>query len=381
MHIIIVIIVFSAIYFAINKIYFNYWDKRLDVKVEFSTASAFEDEKIFLIETISNRKWLPIPWLSLKFGVSRKLKFMDESYERGGAVTSDFYYRNDLFSVLMKHKIVRKIPCECKRRGFYVIDKLDLLSSGAFGGGKYITSTANSGCLSVYPKPIKFEDFPAPFRKLTGNVIARKYLYPDPFEFRGIREYELIDSLKSVNFAASAKCGALMTNVYNHTVSQEIVIILNLQQYRRWSDSTVFEYAIRMAAALASRFLEESVAVSLMSNGTDVVTGIEVGVESGSGANHMERIYHVLSRMEYDGVAVSVVDMLEIVEQSYEREPLYIIISTYCDSDLVDKFKEMRRNFFDMLWLVPTTEEDSELLKINELLCDEIIECEVEFNG
>ena len=74
--------------------YAKHWDEELFVSLAFSRKSTVRGESCELLETIENRKLLPLPVLKVKFQVSRQLAFEDAGTESS---VTDQYYRNDVF--------------------------------------------------------------------------------------------------------------------------------------------------------------------------------------------------------------------------------------------------------------------------------------------
>ena len=64
-------------------------------------------------EVVENKKALPLPVLGVKFQVARALHFAKDP----NAGVSDFYYRSDVFSVMMFQKITRSLPFLATKRG------------------------------------------------------------------------------------------------------------------------------------------------------------------------------------------------------------------------------------------------------------------------
>src|SRR5690606_32141098 len=110
---IILLITFALLIFLQRLLYSRYWSSRLSANLDFSARVGQEGEQIFLNEQITSSKPLPLPWLTVKFQVSRHLLFPDNV----NATVSDDYYREDLFSLGMYQRITRKLPVQLKRRG------------------------------------------------------------------------------------------------------------------------------------------------------------------------------------------------------------------------------------------------------------------------
>ena len=114
MLIIVMLLGAGAVYMVLRKIYAALWYKNLTVRIDFSKKNAVCGETIELVETVTNKKRLPLPYINLKFQVNRAFRFEDGEEN---SVVSDNTYRNDIFSLMMYQKVTRKIPIKCTKRG------------------------------------------------------------------------------------------------------------------------------------------------------------------------------------------------------------------------------------------------------------------------
>ena len=187
-------------------IYSHYWEKGLSAELLFSRESAVEGEECLLLERVENRKLLPLPMLKVKFQVSRNLRFSDEG---DGAVT-DKYYRNDILSLGPRQRVTRKIPFLCGARGYYRIRGLDLVAADLFLTREMIAEAEADTTLYVYPRPAAGVELDTALQKLNGEILAKRHMLEDPFEYRGIREYAAFDEMKTINWKATARMGELM---------------------------------------------------------------------------------------------------------------------------------------------------------------------------
>ncbi len=290
------IVVVALLVTVQERLYRRFWSKKLSLSLEFSTKTVFEGEKLFLTEKVSNAKILPLPWLCVKLQLSRKLFFIGDKYDN--IHVSDYLYRNDLYSVMFYQKITRKLPLICLSRGYYTIKSADLVSSNILISEKLIIPVPCNTSVTVYPKLINTPLLEFPFQKIYGAVLTKRFINPDPFEFRGMREYEPYDDFKSINYKASARVGKLMVNLYGYTNDMEVLLILNLQKYSAWSSELIFEDSIRLAASLAKLLLEKGISVGLLSNGRDIITDTPIHIKPGSGSNHLLNIYEALARID-----------------------------------------------------------------------------------
>lgn len=372
MQLIVLLAVVFLIIWAQAAIYKRYWRHGLSLDISFSSPAAYEGDRLFLIETISNAKMLPLPWVNVKFQLSRELKFDAD----GDSKSTDDYYRNDLFLIFMFQRVRRELPFRCNKRGYYTVKSADLLSGDILVSKKFACHIGFGASLHVFPGRIDLLDTEIPFRRLSGSITAQRMIDPDPFEFRAIREYMPADPQKNVNFKASAKTGQLMVNVFNPTVTQEIVVFLNLQPYTSWPLEELYEQAVRLCGAMAAAYLDEGIPVSFITNGIDCVTKERIGNISGASGGQTS-ILEALARIDLKRVSGDFAADIVNYAENAPSEPVYLLISTYCGEDIQDAFGMLKQKGFDAMWIIP----DSRVKRTKEpdcghLLNDDIIRWE-----
>lgn len=372
MEIVVVLLCALFIYLLQGHIYKKYWRRGLTLSLRFERDTAFEGETLSLVEVLTNNKLLPLPFVTVKFQVSRKLGFLDAHNSQ----VTDYYYRADLFSITMRQRITRRLPFVCSKRGYYTIHGADLVSNNLLGTEKYAKRESPSTYLTVYPNFTDLGDISLPFGRIGGSVLARSILNPDPFEFRGIREYLPTDSLRQINFKASARTGMLMSNEYSETLSQEIILVLDIEKYREWITGDLYEYAIRLAASVADMATRKDIPVRFISNGLDVVTGEEEHCAAGLGERQLYDILELLARIDLDKEPAR--KGSELLEDSLAQQhgnAIFILVSPYYRADLREMFEKCRDEAFDALWLLPYYKTEPEA---KELGSDDVLLYEVE---
>jgi uncharacterized protein (DUF58 family) len=359
MQIILILFVVVTLCVLQGYLYAKKWLHHLSVDLAFEKNGVFEGDQIQLKEIIRNQKWMPLLWLSIKFQVSKNLLFLDQTSSQ----TSDDYYRYDLFSVLFYQKIIKTLPIRCSKRGFYVIKDLQLFSGDLLGFNKLVHNTTSLTYLYVYPRLLSIDELITPFQKMMGEILARRFIIEDPFEFRGIREYSSFDSLKTVNWKATAKTGHLKVNVHDYTASQEIMILLNLQQESLWDLDKLQEESIRIAASLATYYMDEGIPVGFMTNGLDLSTKEEIRILPGSHAEHMQTFYEYVARID---TQLPIRDFSEILKEEIplqSTEPLWVLVSHYHQSDLEEQVISARSKGFIVQWIIPKMPDTQVILE------------------
>lgn len=204
-------------------LYGKLWDRNLKAEVFFRQDGLSEGEEGEIVQIIENRKWLPLTMLKVKFQTSRYIGFSDVV----GSKTTDQYYRNEIFQIGGGEKITRKLKFTAEKRGYYQIENMDLVGTDLFLVKENVKHITADTSLYVYPKLFSGEKFHLSLQKMNGDIQVKRHLLEDPFSYRGIREYQPYDDMRSVNWKATAKSGALKVNQKGYSAMQTIRIFLN----------------------------------------------------------------------------------------------------------------------------------------------------------
>jgi uncharacterized protein (DUF58 family) len=345
----------GLVYWIVGMLYARNWNKGLSVDIRFAVDHVIKGESTELIEEVKNQKYLPLPYIYIKFKVDKSLYFVNED---GNSAVSDYSYRNDVFSLMNYQRAVRKIPISCNKRGVYGINRIDMVSTGAFMNDILAMTVEKNAFITVYPEAVSADRLEIPFRQIIGNVERNRYLYEDKFVFRGIRDYESYDSFSQVNWKASARSGSLMVNQYNETTSQEVCILLNMESNGMIRSEALSEESISLAAGLVQMFVEQGIQTSLITNGRDCETKENVVIHGGSGLAHLNVVNTALARLDYNGELDSFSQLLDIYESEAEEneagrmtDKMYLMISENTRQNLQESYRRLDRNMG--VWIVP----------------------------
>ncbi|MCL2836262.1 MAG: DUF58 domain-containing protein [Defluviitaleaceae bacterium] len=341
--------------------YRKLWSRKLTVEVSYGSRDAFEGQTVGFQETVWNGKRIPMPYINIRYTQSQHLRQTDLS----GKSTYSGRDRSSLFAVPGKRRVTRKTLLVCEKRGFYVLSKGTVLSSDMLLSRTYRKDIELSESLTVYPREIEVSDIEIPYKRLCGEVLTKRFILPDPFEFGGVREYQPFDSFRQINFNAWAKTGVPMSNIYGHTVSQEVRIVLNMQRYSLFYRDGVFENAIRLAAFLARQYLEAGIPVSFVTNGLDCVTYAPGRAEKGRTMRHLREIYEILARMDISKNVICEPITAFLPEKSELNADGMVValISSYDGGELYEWHNATVEAGVDVLWIAPRCEHDKNMYK------------------
>ncbi len=349
MQLIVAIIIAIAIFVWQQILYSRMWDEKLDISIGFADSYIDAGESSSLIEVINNDKLLPLPVLHVKFSTERSFVF--EDYDNTSV--TDYYHRNDAFSVMGNQKITRNLGFQATKRGVFTISGVTVTAKDFFMTRSFAESKACYDMLYVFPKKIDTYQLSTFFNTVLGDIETKRGLLEDPYTFRGIREYDRRDNMSKVNWKASAKSGELMVNMYGYSWEPRVKILLNLDTNLMIKSEYIRELCISLASSLASDFLDNQVSVGLMSNGLDKKMEELGELNGGTTLEHMITIDKYLASI-YDNSGVD--GFLGIVDglvDSFDRDSTYIIISSYHKDNLLVKLDYLRSIGVDIHMLVP----------------------------
>lgn len=345
--------ILAFIIFVVQQnIYKKLWNQNLTAAISFGASSIFEGQEGQLKEIIENRKRLPLSMLKVKFQTDRHLLFEDTK----GSRTTDQYYRNDIFQVNGGEKITRTIRFTGGRRGYYTITTMDIVAADLFMTSQFVDTLSVSTSLYVYPKLFDSREFRRSLQQLNGEVLTKRHLLEDPFEYRGIREYQPTDDLRSINWKATAKTGDFKVNQKNYTALQSVRIFMNLEDNGVLKKEEAVEASIQVVAGLCDFFLKQGFKVSCYGNGVDMINDLPVSIEASAARGQMEAILRSLARVDTTKPVVDFAATFgkRLIEEANGTITCFVSPNHYQSFlDLVEKYHNLGK---DYIWFYPISE-------------------------
>ena len=218
---------------------------------------AFSGETVDIDLLLENISRLPLPWLEFSESIPPELR-------RGESAT----WAIGLGS-RQKRRLEYKV--QAGRRGYYQIGPARLTSGDLFGLVRPSSGQLEADFLTVYPRIIPLVELGLPSRLPFGTIASHQRLFEDPARPAGVRDYRSGDSLRQINWKATAHANQLLVRRYQPAISLETAILLDLhnEDYEKkdWRYHT--EWAVVVAASLAAHLANQRQPVGLLSNGID----------------------------------------------------------------------------------------------------------------
>lgn len=351
MHYILAMMIAAGLYYLQMSYYKKHWQDHLYAKVSYSKTHANIGETITLTEQVNNEKHLPLPVLYVKFSTSRTFLFDDME----NAAVSDRYHRNDIFSIMGQQHIIRNLQFLTTKRGYYAIDHLDLVVHDLFMRASFANKQFNHAALYVYPSLLTDRNSLKHTSSIIGDL-TQTDLYEDPLSFRGIREYMTGDSMRYINWKATAKTNDLMVNTYFDIQNTQVVLLFNLDTNAIQRDKKLHEYMICVVATLLHHMSTKDFAIRLAINITDPLTEEVITTDVGKGKEHLQSLLEILSRLDLSRELTPFEDFFydkyTIFDHS-NSNTAYVIVSNYRKETLLTKYYEKKNQGYRIHFLCP----------------------------
>lgn len=268
----------------------HWWVRRSLRKLEVQRVlvqRAFAGEQIDVVLNFTNRSWLPIPWLQVREQVPLELKDRDTYsivLSVGGRARTRHHYK-----------------LQAKQRGLYRLGPLVLKTGDLFGFSSATWNETSGVQVTVYPQVLPLHKLGLPSRSPFGTLKSRQRLFEDPTRMAGVRDYAVGDSMRRIHWKASAHEDGLLVKKFQPAIALNMTIVLDLDRsgYPVRGMVGFSEWAIVVAASVASYAIEQRQAVGLICNGLDpFADGVAGPIPPHQGQGHLMALLALLARIQ-----------------------------------------------------------------------------------
>ena len=277
---------------------------RLDVAQELSLDHAFVGESIRYRMRISNRKLLPLPWLSLRTEVPEVLAPLGRNLEPIG--TPKMARLDRLTGLRWYERLTWEYTIPLNHRGYFAFGRTALRAGDLFGFFTRERVVPTALTLWVYPPVLPMDPLGLPARRPLGEERGADPLFDDPARLRGLRDYQAGDPLRRVDWRATARRQALQTRTYDPASSPSLLLALNVATMpEAWQGfyGELFERAVTVCASLATAYADARVPFGLVANCTYPGRDGTIRLPMGRAQSQMIRALESLAMVDVYAVA------------------------------------------------------------------------------
>ena len=297
------------------------------------TPRAFLGDDVKVRLEIRNTGILPVPWLRVQDSLPIELAapgLFKRVLSMGSRGKEEFEY-----------------VLKTRKRGYYPIGPLVASSGDLFGLGVENRLEGGLSHLTVYPKIYILSKLELPSRSPMGTLRHKQPIFEDPTRVLSKRDYVAGDSLRRVDWKATAITGRLQVKQFEPSIALETAIFLNLNlnEYDLRARFDATELAIIIAASIANRVIDQKQALGLNTNGLDPLSNLQrfrpLPIRRGQG--HLMHILDVLARIE----AAETLPFLDMLRQEIVHLPwgsTLVLVTGSAEEALFDGLFQIRRS-------------------------------------
>ena len=239
------------------------------------------------------------------------------------------------------------LTLHCTRWGAFAVGPALVRARDAFGFHTWETTVGRAQPLRVYPGIETMRSLLEPLETqvYVGNQVSRARA--DGIEFAEIREWTPGDSLRRVNWRASAKNqrggGELWVNEQHPERNTDIVLFLDTFADVRSGSRGTLDMTVRAAASLAHRYLERKDRVALVSFG-----GFLSWLLPASGTRQLYRIVDSLLQMDVV-LSFASKDIDVLPPRTLPAKALVLALSPLLDARSAAALVDLRARGYDLV--------------------------------
>jgi uncharacterized protein (DUF58 family) len=374
-------VIFTLIYLFLGVyILGGMWSRKILAGItykRFLPVRAFFGDDIPVRVEVGNPGWLPAVWLRIQESVP-----VDLSIQKN---------LKQVVSLGPRGKTRFEYLLRARKRGYYRIGPLFVSSGDLIGFLREQQREGTTDHLIIYPRIVHLTNMKLPSRSPMGTMRHTQPIFEDPTRVLSKRDYVAGDSLRRVDWKATAATGRMQVKQFEPSIALETVVFLNLnnEEYdvRSRIDST--EQAIVVAASICNWVVGKKQSAGLITNGVDpLITGdpyskapvdspqlsreaisrealvmrdaasaqpapgaapdLAEPVPPRKGQAHLMRILDVLARIQ----AANTIPLAELIRREYLGLPwgtTLIVVTGQVDDALFDQLFQVRRGGMNLV--------------------------------
>ncbi len=308
----------------------------------------FVDESTQLRLSLTNRKFLPVPWVEVQERFSTPIEVIGGRVHPSGVPRTVVLYRNT--SLAPNEALSWPLELRAVERGYYRIGPTRLRSGDLFGFFEREREVGGRTALVVYPQTLTLPDLALVHARPFGDQRGGNPLFEDPERVVGLRDYVAGDPLKRVDWKATARAGRLVSRVYEPSRTQAVVVALNITTLPGNSFGTnvrLLERGVSVAASVAVSAFDGRSALGLIANGSFPDADRPIRIGAGRAPEQLNRVLEALAMIS--GFTTSrLADELTGRARSLPTGATVVVVSSLLDEALTASLRRLRAEGHDV---------------------------------
>lgn len=293
--------------------------ERVELRRLLPESRAFPGEQLRLTYRLTNQKLIPLPRIEVRDEIPTLLT--PEELDLPPAFSPDANHYTHRTHLGWYERASWSLDLPCPERGYYRLGPARLRSGDGFGIFTEQREETEIDSIVVYPRTVSMEDLGLPAARPFGDMRGRERIFEDPLRFAGVRDYEPGDSLRRIDWKATARRGELQSRVYEPSTTHHIIVALNVDTLEHsWQGfiPELLEAGIVVTASVAKWAHEDRQAVGLIANGSLPNSDRPIVISPGRSPDQLPRLLEALGGIR----PMTVEPLADLIEHESHRLPL-----------------------------------------------------------
>ena len=303
----------------------------------------FIDEETEMTISVLNRKPLPLGKLSVVDEIPDEVEVADARMAVSSSPNTNIIMHNT--SLAWYERIRWEYKIKGNRRGYFKIGPARMESGDLFGFFESHKPVERNDYILVYPKVVPLPELGIPAVRPLGETRGGIRIFQDESRPSGLREYEVGDPLKIVDWKATARMQSLQVRTFDPSSAFTVILVVMVETSERtWQGYSPvnLERVITSAASVANYATEQQYSVGLFSNGTPILADRPMRLDAASAPEQLTIRLETLATI----MPLSVGPMAPQLAENTRRFPMgstLVVISALLQDEMVDAIEELQR--------------------------------------
>lgn len=318
---------------------------------ELSQQRVFIGEEVEITVSLSNRKPIPLGSVRADDEMPKSIEFAEA--DMVSSYNPQAQTMRHSTSMGWYERIRWHYKLRCSQRGFYRLGPVRLESGDLFGLFKSVVDVRGDDYILVYPKVVPLPQLGLPYGRPLGESKGGIRIYEDPSRPMGLRDYQLGDPLKIVDWKATARMQQLQVRTYEPSSAMTLILVVAVDttaHYWEGYSSIFLERVITAAASVASYANEQQYNLGLFSNGTPVLADRPMRVPASRAPDQLSIILEALATVR--PIAMGPMDAQ--LSDNWQQFPLgstMVVVSGYISEDMADVLRRAKASGYRIVVL------------------------------
>ena len=328
---------------------------------ELSESRVFIGEETTLSVIVTNRKPVPLGRLLIEDEVPNPIEFADAD------LVTNFHPNSTVLrhstSLAWYERIKWEYRIKSDQRGLYRIGPARLESGDLFGFFRSQKLVPDDVYLLVYPKVVPLPELGMPAIRPLGETRGGIAIFQDPSRPRGIRDYQVGDPMKTVDWKVSAKMQKLQVRTFEPSSAFTVVLVVVVETTEHpWEGYSPadLETVIVAAASVAAYASEREYNLGLFSNGTPILADRPMKIPPTRSPEQLTIILEALATIRPLPVGPMAPQLIEQARQIPVGTTL-VIVAALVSAEMAEAIVNLKRQGYQLVLVYVGSRECPEL--------------------